>query len=213
VRLFIGVFLTLGALAAANAQANNPPDDSVHIYAVEMLQGSEQRVAGAGIFLGKGLVITAAHVAGPDHAGVRIDGVNLPANMIKRGTFETADLALFSVEEETLPISYRLLGLPLCQTPPRVSAPVIVVAPQGSTRARIASPLLLPPIDRTRWSTLIDDVETSGKSGSGVFDAEKKCLLGILSAKITNNVEHKDIGTFFVSASTIQSFVPDWARW
>jgi hypothetical protein len=41
-----------------------------------------------------------------------------------------------------------------------------------------------------------------------VFDAEKKCLLGILSLKFTNYTEHKDIASYFVPADTIQSFMP-----
>ena len=36
-----------------------------------------------------------------------------------------------------------------------------------------------------RFSTVISDVATTGNSGSGVFDAGQKCLLGIMSRKIT----------------------------
>jgi len=73
--------------------------------------------------------------------------------------------------------------------------------------------MLLPPDYQVKFPTLISDVDTGGKSGSGVFDAEKKCLLGILSLKITNNLVHKDIATYFVPASTIRSFVPAGTRW
>jgi hypothetical protein len=54
---------------------------------------------------------------------------------------------------------------------------------------------------------MIADVETSGRSGSGVFQADKKCLSGILSAKITDNATHRDIGTFYVQADTIRAFL------
>jgi hypothetical protein len=43
---------------------------------------------------------------------------------------------------------------------------------------------------------VISDVATTGNSGSGVFDAGQKCLLGIMSRKITvraNTPDEKDI--------------------
>jgi hypothetical protein len=51
--------------------------------------------------------------------------------------------------------------------------------------------------------------------GSGVFDAGHKCLLGIMSRKISvrpNSAdarsEQKDITKYFVPASTISAFIP-----
>jgi hypothetical protein len=201
----------MAAFVINSAQADST-DNSLQIYVVQMLQGSEQSLAGAGVYLGNGLVITASHVAGPDHPGVRIGGLNVSAKMVKGGSFEATDLALFSMAEEKLPMKLRLRRLPLCQKAPEVDAPAILAAPGGITRSRIVSPLLLSPDYRIRFPTLISDIETSGKSGSGVFDAERKCLHGILSAKISNNLKQA-IGTYFVPASTIQSFVPDGARW
>jgi hypothetical protein len=60
---------------------------------------------------------------------------------------------------------------------------------------------------------VISDVATTGNSGSGVFDAGRKCLLGIMSRKIyvrspDNTGEQKDIAKYFVPASTIAAFVP-----
>jgi hypothetical protein len=61
-----------------------------------------------------------------------------------------------------------------------------------------------------RFSTVISDVATTGNSGSGVFDAGQKCLLGIVSLKIYQTPrsgapenEHKDIAKYFVPASII----------
>jgi hypothetical protein len=36
---------------------------------------------------------------------------------------------------------------------------------------------------RSKFSTLIADVATTGNSGSGVFDPNHECLLGIMSRK------------------------------
>jgi hypothetical protein len=59
--------------------------------------------------------------------------------------------------------------------------------------------------------------ETAG-SGSGVFDANSKCLLGIVTGKIWRNEivqedgrlvgRPRDVATYFVSASTIADFIP-----
>jgi hypothetical protein len=208
--VFVG-FLTIAAFAPNSVQAE--PDNSLQIYAVQILAESEQSVAGAGIYLGHGLVITASHVHGSEPPGVRIGGLNASAKWIKRGDFQTTDLALLSIDEEQLPISLRLPSIQLCQQPPQVGAPVILASPRGITRSQIASPLLLAQQYRKTFSTLISDVATNGKSGSGVFDAKTKCLFGIVSRKFVNNIEHKDIATYFVPATEIQTFVPAGTRW
>jgi hypothetical protein len=99
--------------------------------------------------------------------------------------------------------------------PPWAGEPVIVAVPEGTARSRIMSPQLLPPNVPTKFSTVISDVATTGNSGSGVFDAESKCLLGIMSRKISvrpNSAdaesEQKDIAKYFVPALTIRAFIP-----
>jgi hypothetical protein len=66
-----------------------------------------------------------------------------------------------------------------------------------------------------RFPTAISDVTPSLNSGSGVFDAGQKCLLGIISRKITVRLnsgapesEQKDIAKYFVPASIIRAFIP-----
>jgi hypothetical protein len=78
-------------------------------------------------------------------------------------------------------------------------------------------PALLPPQFQKRFSTVISDVATTGNSGSGVFDAGQKCLLGIMSRKIfvraDEKSEPKDIAKYFVPASTIRAFIQTHYRW
>jgi hypothetical protein len=215
----LNVVIGLVCLAVGGARAE-PTDNWVQEYVVQF-PGPDGNPGGAGVYLGKGLVISAAHVVGTTKRPVvvRIDGVNVAARLIKGGKFPDLDLSLISMDERTLPSSLTERRMPLCQEQPPIGAPVILAAPQGITRSSMAPPRPSPPIDQTKKSpfqggdtvlppllTLISDVETSGKSGSGVFDAENKCLLGILSALISNN-EHKPFGTYFVPASVIQSFV------
>ena len=62
--------------------------------------------------------------------------------------------------------------------------PVIVAIPESTARSHIMSPQFLPPELRAKFGTVISDVASTGNSGSGVFDASRKCLLGIMSRKI-----------------------------
>jgi hypothetical protein len=205
-----------GPFAWANAE---PTDDSLRVYAVNILKPPTQSMTGYGIYLGNGLVITAAHVVGwvASHMNtttVRIAGLDMPAKVIKQGSFEQIDLSLLSVDERKLPDSRRTLRMPLCEKPSWVGESVIVAVPEGTARSSIMSPLWLPRNFQTKFRTLISDVATTGNSGSGVFDAESKCLLGIISLKIQARpksdpgAEPKDIAKYFVPASTIAAFIP-----
>jgi hypothetical protein len=206
----------LGLAPLGSAYAD-PSDDSLRRYAVNILQDPPQSWTGYGIYLGKGLVITAAHVVGRasrTKPSVRIAGMDLPANAIKEGSFERVDLTLLSVDEQKLPVGLRMRRMPLCEKPPWAGEPVIVAVPEATARSRIMSPQLLPPVYQTRFSTVISDVATTGNSGSGVFDAGQKCLLGIMSRKIQVRPssdpegELKDLAKYFVPASTIRAFIP-----
>ena len=216
VRFAIGFSMAIFAsLGCAYAQ---PTDDSLRVYAVNILQDPPQSWTGYGIYLGKGLVITAAHVVGRasrTKPSVRIAGLDLPANAIKEGSYDRVDLTLLSIDEQKLPISLQMRRMELCENPPWVGEPVIVAVPEGTARSRIMSPLLIPRAFRTKFSTVISDVATTGNSGSGVFDAGRKCLLGIMSRKFQgrpyaapSDSEPKDIAKYFVPASTIRAFMP-----
>jgi hypothetical protein len=164
---------------------------------------------------GKGLVLTAAHVAGlaaQTKPSVRIAGMERPANALKED--HRVDLTLLSIDGQELPIYLQMRRMPLCEKPSRVGEPVIVAIPEGTARSRIMSPQLLPPDMRKKFPTVISDVATTGNSGSGVFDAGSKCLLGIMSSKIyvrpsaETGGEQRDIAKYFVPASTIRAFIP-----
>ena len=172
-------------------------------------------------------MITAAHVLGRwpsfvSNPRVLIAGQEFPAKIVKEGSLDTIDLALLSVDEARLPISLRLRRNPLCKEPPKPGENVVVVLSYGTVRSKIISPHLLPPTYRTNFDTFISDVPIMGGSGSGVFHAERKCLLGILTSKIwrynylmengqivrdlaRNTI---DIARHFVPASQIAEFIP-----
>jgi hypothetical protein len=212
--------IVVASLLSASVRAQWS-DDDLRIYAVNVVKTPpfEKQVTGYGIYLGQGYVITAAHVVGHwpflTHPRVLIAGQDLPAKVVKEGSFETTDLALLSVDEAKLPISLRLRRNPLCSGPPSIGTEVIDVVPEGTTRARIISPLSITAQLRKRFDTLIDSEKGSG---SGLFDAERKCLMGIISAKVEKyhtkleNVRIRGyvdgFAGYFVSAATIAKFLP-----
>ncbi len=218
INLGIGCCLAVAALPTFGQAHAQSTDDSLRIYAVNILLDPPQSWTGYGIYLGRGLVITAAHVIGSathTKPSVRIAGMDLPAKAVKEGSLEQVDLTLLSIDEHKLPIYLQMRRMPLCEKPPRAGEPVIVAIPEGTARSRIMSPQLLPPDSRTKFPTVISDVATTGNSGSGVFDAGTKCLLGIMSRKISvrptsadTGSEQKDIAKYFVPASVIRAFIP-----
>jgi hypothetical protein len=131
------------------------------------------------------MVITAAHVVGHwpffTHPHVLIAGHDLPAKVIKLGSFERIDLALLSVEADRLPISLQMRRNSLCHDNPKLGTEVVDVVPGETARFQIISPKLIAPELRGRFNTLIGAAQASG---SGLFDAERKCLLGTMSAKV-----------------------------
>jgi hypothetical protein len=146
-------------------------------------------------------------------------GMDLPAKAVKEGNFENVDLTLLSIDGQKLPIYLQMRRMPLCEKNPWPREPVIVAIPEETARSRIISPLALPFSVPRKFSTLISDVARSRNSGSGVFDAGNKCLLGIVSRKFfvrpnsgDAEGEEKDIAKYFVPTSTIRIFIPSEYR-
>jgi hypothetical protein len=146
---------------------------------------------------------------------VVIDGQEYPTRVVKEGSLEGTDLTLMSVEETLLPLRLRLRNTKLCKVAPWPGQQVVTVIPERTVRSHILAPGRLP-IGVRKFSTVIADVAQTGNSGSGVFDAHQRCLLGIMSRKIsqsktradTGKTETHDIAKYFVPASEIAAFLP-----
>ena len=138
---FCVAVVALMLLADAHAQLIDPArttDDSLRLYAVNIIQDPPQSWTGYGIYLGKGLVLTAAHVVGSatrTKPNVRIAGMDLPAHAVKEGT--QVDLTLLSIDEQKLPIYLQMRRMPLCDNKPWPGEPVIVAIPEGTARSHI----------------------------------------------------------------------------
>jgi hypothetical protein len=193
-------------------------DDSLLAYAVNVHRTPIQSWPGYGIYIGNGMFITAAHVVGRawmTRPKISIAGQDYPTSVIKEGSFEGTDLTLLSVDEILLPMRLRLRRTTLCKQAPWPGEKVVTVVPEGVVRSYIISPQRLP-VSARRFSTVIADVALTGNSGSGVYDVDRRCLLGIMSRKIsqprfqpeTGKTEMRDIAKYFVPASEIAGFLP-----
>jgi hypothetical protein len=205
----IKLSLAAGILLRLTCAYAEPTDDSLRIYAVNVVLDPPPPWTGRGVYLGKGLVITASHVVGlasQSKPSVQVAGMYLPAHAIKEGSLQRVDLTLLSIDEKKLPISLQMRRMPLCENHPWPGEPVIVAVPEETLRSYVMSPAFLAPSTRLRFSTVISDVAATTNSGSGVFDAGQKCLLGIVSQKISRN--QQDIAKYFVPAPAIRAFIP-----
>src|SRR5262249_5667885 len=124
-------------------------DDTLKIYAVNVVHTApfKDPFIGDGIYLGNGLVLTAAHVVGrwPSYTNPRvlIACLDLPGKVLKAGSPAKPDLALLSVDQTRLPVSLQLRRNPVCKEPPQVGMNVIVVYPERTVRSQMISPLLI----------------------------------------------------------------------
>jgi hypothetical protein len=213
------IFLAISIAPPAFADGPQKPDDAFLIYGIDIrLSSATQSWSGNAIYLGKGLIISAAHVVGraaTTKIMILFGAQEYPARIVKEGSFDGIDLTLLSIEERSLPFRLRLRLNPICTQPTFSGQQVLTVDRERTTRSKILAPERLPVTTR-RFSTVIADVAGTGMSGSGVFDPEHHCLAGIISRKIsqtrtridTGKVETRDIGKYFVPASDIRQFLP-----
>ena len=214
----IALFCTLIAWLLISPSSAENLDDSLLVFAVNVHRTPVQTWPGYGIYLGKGLFLTAAHVVGRawmTRPKVVIAGMEYPTRVVKEGSFEGTDLTLLSIDENLLPMRLRLRKNTLCKAAPFPGEQVVTVVPEGVVRSHVIAPDRLP-LGVRKFNTVIADVARTGNSGSGVFDAQKQCLLGIMSRKISQSrtrtdngkAETVDIAKYFVPAAEIAAFLP-----
>ncbi len=210
----LGVAVTPTLARAQSDQAG------LKAFAVHINRTPQQPWPGYGVYLGNGLILTAAHVAGDvtqTKPHVVIAGQDLPAALIKQGNLESVDLTLLSIDGTKLPIGLQMRRTPLCERPPFAGERVVVAIPEGTAVSKVLPREAIPADLRGRFDTNIADVATTGNSGSGVFDAADLCLLGIISRKISvfqrplkpgGPARTADIAKYFVPAAEIKAFIP-----
>jgi Trypsin-like peptidase domain len=218
----LGGAVLAAALLCAPARAQSDQGD-LKAFAVHINRTPQQPWPGYGVYLGNGLILTAAHVAGNvalTKPHVVVAGQDLPAALVKQGSLEGVDLTLLSIDGTKLPVSLQMRRTPLCRRPPYAGQRVIVAIPEGTAPSRVLPSEAIPASLRARFDTDIADVATTGNSGSAVFDAADLCLLGIISRKISitrqplklgARASTTDIAKYFVPAATIKAFIPQSA--
>jgi trypsin-like peptidase len=210
IRLMVGIAIAFPHLGHAASL-----DDSLLPYFVTVN-------GGAGIYLGNGLILSVAHVVGGgivDKPKVTIANRSLQATVVKESPFEQLDLALLQIDETTLPVSLRLRRISLCEGKPWPGEEIVSLSAHGPVRSQILAPTGLPA-DTRRFSTVFRDDGTTGNSGTAVFEAQRKCLIGIVSRGITQVYSQKgadkkttrNLAKYFVSAPVIASFMPKQLR-
>jgi len=211
----------IAAAVLAGPVHSEDADDALRPYAIHIDRTQGEPLNGYGVYLGNGIAITAAHVVGGGDATkpqIKIAGERLPTTVVKDGHLSDVDLTILSVDTRQLPESLASRHMRLCENPHGTGEPVIVATPDGVARSYIMSPSLLPSDLPATFRTVISYVAETGNSGAGVFDANQKCLLGIISRKISvvqikqmnGQVvrEPVDIAKYFVPASEIAKFMP-----
>jgi Trypsin-like peptidase domain len=209
----------LCVLTPATARAQSAQQD-LTAFAVHINRTPQQSWPGYGVYLGNGLILTAAHVAGnvaETKPRVLIATRDLPTALVKQGSLEGVDLTLLSVDGSKLPVGLQMRRNPLCERAPSAGERVIVATPEATARSTVLPRQSIPADLRGRFDTNIADVATTGNSGSPVFDAANLCLLGIISRKIsvvqrpsTLGAPNRttDIAKYFVPAAQIKAFIP-----
>ena len=206
-RFVRSLILAAAALGSLPAYAQSA-DDDLRRFAVSIINVPPFAMpfSGYGIYLGESAIIAPAHVVGHwsvfANLKVIIAGREIPAKVIKKGLFPQLDLAQLSIEQASLPDSLRLRRNPLCKESPRVGTNVVVVNPERTQHYRIISPLAIAPQFRSQFGTLISEPQMSGSS---VYNADKRCLLGIMSASVARYDPPNVVGLYdFMSESVKQ---------
>ena len=166
------------ALAGAlGVQIEKPAGDNVHFS------------QGSGVYLGNGLVLTAAHVIKVDPANpgasVILDGWKTDAKLLAAGQ-PGLDLALLKIDPAEVSRQRRdLKPLEVCALGTVPNQPVVVAAQgQVSLSKTIGAPIKAPALTGD-WSDILATGYGHGASGGGVFDALKGCLAGIIIIEAT----------------------------
>jgi len=217
------LFILLLALALP-AQAAQPPSPEQAMMHVQKDAGDGTQFShGSGVYLGGGLVLTAAHVVtvNPGHPEVKVMGREhqiIDAEVVFDGTRlePDLDLALIRIDPSRLPVS-RLAqeAVPVCPSNPLPSRPVTVAAEdrisQSSTFPQAMERRNNGADQTSGWTNILSTGYHHGASGGGVYDPASGCLEGIISLELGNAAQNIDL-TVFIPASRITPFLNQYFR-
>lgn len=201
---------TLPTPAEVGVRVEKPAGDGVHYS------------QGSGVYLGEGLVLTAAHVVkyDPDHSHVTVllDGIRTDGNLVFDGQKHNVDLALIKLEaSELLPKRRDQTPVPLCLANPAPNQPVVVAA-LGTVSNALTIPSAIASDataakDTGTWTNILTIGYHQGNSGGGVFHPREGCLWGIINKEMGGPLKGSGVVvdlTAFVPASKIAPFIGEY---
>jgi len=173
---------------------------------------------GSGVYLGGGLVLTAAHVitVNPGHPEVKLMGQEhmiMDAKVVLDGSRiePDLDLALIKIDAAALPPARRdQEAVTVCASNAGLNQPVLVAAQE-----KVSPATTFPqPMERRNekvvetngWTNLLTTGFHHGASGGGVFDPARGCLAGIVFLELSSADQKIDL-TAFIPASRITPFL------
>ncbi len=180
------------ALASAPSLAEPPDAALVGALGVQIEKPAGDHVhfsQGSGVYLGGGLVLTAAHVVEVDPANpvasIILDGWKTDATVAATGE-HGLDLALLRIDPAELSHQRRdMKPVETCAASMAANQPVVVAALGTVTLSRTVGFPIDAPALKGDWTNILATGYTHGASGGGVFDAAKGCLAGIIVIEAT----------------------------
>ena len=145
---------------------------------------------GSGVYLGNGLVLTAAHVVTINKQdptlSVILDGWRVDGKVAAVAP-APLDLALVKIDPAALSKQRREMpALPVCEGDTKPNQPVVVVA-QGalSLSQTVGGPIRSDALNGD-WRDILATGYHHGASGGGIYDAGSGCLRGIIIIEASN---------------------------
>ena len=208
------LLFVLWALPSAAADIPSPAQVGVRL---EKPAGDGTHFSqGSGVYLGNGLVLTAAHVVTVDPENpkvtVVVDGWRRDAVVIKNGHKDNLDLALIRVLPQGLSEQRKAQPqVAICDSNPTPSQPVIVAAMGNVSDAATISTPITSDGQAGTWTNLLSSGFHHGNSGGGVFNPKQGCLWGIINIELSGNVGGRFLDlTAFVPATKIAPFLGEY---
>lgn len=217
ITLVLPFFLSCPATGWAQGASTAPAPRDVGVRVEKPAGDGTHYSQGSGVFLGRGLVLTAAHVVSVDPGNrqvtVLLDGRRVDGVLVRDGQAQKLDLALIRLKDEDLSPQRRDQPLvPVCPANPEPSQPVTVVAMGQSVTAFTIPKGLTSDGREESWTNLLATGFKQGNSGGGVFSIRQKCLWGIVNLELggVSKTTGKPIElTAFVPAARITPFLEE----
>jgi len=209
----LGLILCLFVLPAAAEPGGAPLAAALGVQIQKPVGDNLHFAHGSGVFLGGGLILTAAHVVkyNPQDPTVTVimDGWKNAARIAAIAP-NGLDLALLKVDPGEISAQRRAMSpVQLCPAPTVARQPVIVAADGAVTLSVTADAPLNSPAMTGDWTDILLTGYEQGASGGGIFDSDKGCLIGIIiiegrseAVKLTKFIPAAKIAPFLAAAIT-----------